>query len=280
MRTRTLVPYAAYMRVYEPLTSFSGAERQRLDDFLSRDDRPDRHRVLAAEQAAALGRALATPPKGAPDDDATDAYVIVDGSAVLACPVQERVRCWLALRELCEGLPDSVADVFAPAALTTQAELDFAVWQASHSSTTVRILTSTWHIPARWFVPFHSTERMLQLDSGTRSLIYRTPMVEARRRVARTARMLRQAQIDGTVLESIDHLGRWLENFHPHGLVELDYGGLVQCVADDDLLADDSPGDIAAAVAAIADGDTAGASLAYQRVITRWERIQAREHAS
>lgn len=280
MRTRTLTPYAAYLRVYEPLASFAGAERDRLETYIARGDRPDRHQVLAREQAAALGRALAFPPRIAPDEDSTDAYVIIEGGAALVCPVQDRLRCWIALDELQDGMPESVADVFAPAPITAQAELDFAIWQADNPSTTSRILTSTWHVPARWFVPFHSDERVLVLGTGARSLTYRTPMVEARRRVARTARVLRRAEVDGAVLVAIEDLGRWLEEFHPHSVVELDYGGLVHCVADGDLRADDSPGDVAAAVAAIAEGDTTRASLAYRRVIARWERVQAREHAS
>lgn len=274
------MPYAAYLRAYEPLASFSGAERDRLEQYVGRDDRPDWHQVLAREQAAAIGRALATPPRIAPDEDAADAYVIVEGGAVLVCPVQDRLRCWLALSELREELPESVAEAFVPASVSAQAELDFAIWQADNPAVTARILTSTWHIPARWFVPFHVDERRLDLDNSARSLLYRTPMVDARRRVARTARALRQARVDGSVLKAIEDLGRWLEAFHPHGVVELDYGGLVHCVAAEALRSDDSPADVAAAVAAIADGDTTRATLAYRRVINRWERVQAQEHAS
>jgi hypothetical protein len=274
------VPYAAYLRVYEPLASFSGTERERLEEYVARADRPDGHHLLAREQAAAIGRALATPPVIAPAEEAVDAYVIAEGGTVLVCPVQDRLRCWIALGELREGLPESVADVFVPASVAVQAELDFASWQVDNPPATARILTSTWHVPARWFVPFHFGQRTLDLDSGARSLTYRTPMVEARRRVARTARVLRRAHVDGSVLAAIEDLGRWLEEFHPHGMVELDYGGLVHCVADDDLRSDDSPGDVAAAVAAIAEGDNTRATLAYRRVISRWEQVQVREHAS
>jgi hypothetical protein len=274
------VPYAAYLRVYEPLAAFSGAEHDRLEAYVAASDRPDRHQVLAREQAAALNRALVTPPRAAPEVESADAYVIRDRGVVQICPVQDRLRCWIALAEMREELPEAIAEAFLPAALSGQTELDFAVWQAEHPAVVPRILTSTWHIPARWFVPFGSAERTLALGHGVRSLVYRTRMVEARRRVARTARVLREARVEGAVRTSIDDLGRWLEEFHPHGLVELDYGGLVYYLDDDELRADDSPGDVAAAVAAIADGDITRATEAYQRAIRRWEPVQARERAS
>lgn len=280
MRTRTLVPYAAYLRVYEPLTAFSEAERDRLEAYVAAPSRPDRHLVMAREQAAALNRALLTPPRVAPEVDGGDAYLIRDRGVVQVCPVQERLRCWVALGELREELPEAVAEAFLPSTVSSQAELDFAVWQADHPTVYPRILTSTWHIPARWFVPFASAERTLTLGHGLRSLVYRTRMVDARRRLARTARVLREAQVEGVVRTSIDDLGRWLEEFHPHGLVELDYGGLVYYLDDEQLRGDDSPGDVAAAVAAIADGDLDRATDAYQRVVTRWEPVQARERAS
>lgn len=280
VRTQTVVPYAAYLRVYEPLNSFPGAVRDRLEAYVAAGDRPDRHQVLAREQVAALSRALATPPRVVPDVESADAYVIRDGGRVQVCPVQDRLRCWIALEELRNELPEVVAEAFLPSTLSDQAELDFAVWQADNPVVSPRILTSTWHVPARWFVPFGSAERTLTLGHGVRSLVYRTRMVEARRRVARTAQVLRRAEVDGVVRTAIEELGRWLEEFHPHGMVELDYGGLVHYLRDDDLRADDSPGDVAAAVAAIADGDISRATHAYQRAIRRWERVQAHEHAS
>lgn len=278
VRTRTLVPYAAYLRVYEPLAAFTEGERPRLKDYAADAPLPNRHQVLAREQAASLARALATPPVVAPADDSPDAYVLRDGDSLLMCPVQDRLRCWVAINELQASLPDSVVDAILPAAPTSQAEFDYASWQADHPDAVPHILTATWHVPARWFVAFRSSERDLTIEPEQRSVVYRTRMVEARRRVARAARALRQ--VGGSVLEAVEDLGRWLEAFHPHGWVELDYGGLVYCVGDDELRADDSPGDVAAAVAAVADGDTARAARAYRRVVDRWEPVQAREHAS
>ena len=53
-------------------------------------------------------------------------------------------------------------------------------------------------------------------------------------------------------------------------MVELDYGGLVDLREDADLRADDSAGEVAEALAALARGDTSAAAEAYERVMTRW----------
>jgi hypothetical protein len=275
-----VVPYAAYLRVYEPLAAFADSDRERLERYAADATVPNRHHVLVREQAASLARTLATPPVVAPFEESTDAYLVREGDAVLACPVEDRLRCWVAINELRASLPESVADVILPPGPTSQAEFDYAIWQADHPAAVPHILTATWHVPAHWFVLFNSNERDVTTEPEQRSVVYQTRMVEARRRVARAARTLRKAEVSGSVLEAVEDLGRWLEVFHPHGSVELDYGGLVQCVSDDALRADDSPRDVAAAVSAIADGDTTRAVRAYRRVTDRWEPVQARGHAS
>jgi len=51
---------------------------------------------------------------------------------------------------------------------------------------------------------------------------------------------------------ALEEIGRWLEEFHPHSLVELDYGGLVQLLDDDALRADQSVAEVSATVSALA----------------------------
>ena len=52
-------------------------------------------------------------------------------------------------------------------------------------------------------------------------------MAQARRRVARALSVLRKAFDDGSVVFAVEATGRWLEEFHPRSVVELDYAGLV-----------------------------------------------------
>lgn len=275
-----MVPHAAYLRVYEPLAAFTDDDREWLGRYTAEATVPNRHQVLVREHAASLARTLATPPLVAPLEESREAYLLRDSDSLLACPVENRLRCWIAISEFRASLPDSVAEAILPQGPTSQAEFDYAIWQADHPAAVPHILTSAWHVPAHWFVLFTSKERNVTTELEQRSVVYQTRMVDARRRVARAARTLRKAEVSGAVLEAVEDLGRWLEVFHPHGAVELDYGGLVHCVSDDVLRADDSPSDVAAAVSAIADGDATRAVRAYRRVTDRWEPVQARGHAS
>jgi hypothetical protein len=78
----------------------------------------------------------------------------------------------------------------------------------------------------------------------------------------------------------LEEIGRWLEEFHPHSLVELDYGGLVQLIDDDALRADQSVAEVSAAVSALASKEFELAAAMYQRLRTRWRDIEAAELSS
>ena len=62
-----VLPYAAYLRVYEPLSAFPEAEGQRWADYAASPGRPRRAGALAAEQAESLLRAIAVPSLPAPE---------------------------------------------------------------------------------------------------------------------------------------------------------------------------------------------------------------------
>ena len=105
-------------------------------------------------------------------------------------------------------------------------------------------------------------------------------MSRARRRVARALAVLRRTVEDGAVTAGVEELGRWLEEFHPRSLVELDYCGLVDLLDDAELRQDESARDIADALAALADGDTSRAGSAYGRVLGRMKALQGVESAN
>ncbi|MCW2615752.1 MAG: hypothetical protein JWN08_2746, partial [Frankiales bacterium] len=113
-----------------------------------------------------------------------------------------------------------------------------------------------------------------------RSLLYRTPMSRARRRTARALAVLRRSIDDGAVTAGVEDLGRWLEEFHPRSLVELDYGGLVHLLDDAELQQDESARDVAGALAALGAGQPETAAAAYERVTARMKALQAVESAS
>jgi hypothetical protein len=75
-------------------------------------------------------------------------------------------------------------------------------------------------------------------------------------------------------------VGRWLEDFHPYSLVELDYAGLVQLLSDDALSKDQSAAEIAAAIDAVAKGEREFAVAMYRRAHRRWRAFAEYETAN
>ena len=111
-------------------------------------------------------------------------------------------------------------------------------------------------------------------------LRYQTPMVQARRRVARGLRALKDAIDDGPLIDGLVDVGRWLEEFHPRSLVELDYGGLVHTLPAGDLEDDHSAADVAEGVEALRHGDGTAAGAAYARLVERWRSVRDRRSAN
>ena len=75
-------------------------------------------------------------------------------------------------------------------------------------------------------------------------------------------------------------VGRWLEDFHPYSLVELDYGGLVHLLSDDALSGDQSAAEIRAAIDGAAKGEWGLAVAMYRRAYSRWRAFAEFELAN
>src|SRR6185312_3018715 len=286
--------YAAYLRIYEPVSAFHEPDRSRWAAYAASSTRPRRRDSLAVEHAEALRRAITTPWVAVPEQESEHADVRrVDGTTYV-CPWQTRLRCLLAYGQMrsgsgallgCEGSAGEGLAAEGSAAEGSAAEGSAAEGSAAEGSAgegsageklagenlageglaadgdpalaalarpgeagPVRphIVASSWTVPLTWFVPFAPAERWLSLGDGrgragaaatasaTRALVYTTPMTRARRRVARGLGALRYlpAGSGDAVLEpsravgELAEVGRWLEDFYPYSLVELDYGGL------------------------------------------------------
>jgi hypothetical protein len=274
-----IAPYAAYLRVYEPLEAFAEPERRAWESYLSSADVPDRSSGVIAEHRRALLDLFGPTPLVVPPDESTDAFVLMVENASLICPWQTQLRSWFAVEEFRQKLPAAMLGLFIPQPVVEQALADLDRWRRAHPEKVPHIKTSTWHIPIRWFAAFSEDERVLRLG-GERALYYRAPMAEARRRVARALRVLRDSVDDGPLASGVEHLGRWLEEFHPRSYVELDYGGLVHLLDDDELTRDHSARDVSEGLAALMVQDSAGAVRAYERMMGRWRSIRALERAS
>ena len=290
-----MIGYAAHLRVYQPLGAFSEPERQHWTSYVDSGP-PSRAVLMAMEHAAGLAAACAVPPRLDLSSERDYAYVRHLDGLTYVCPWRLQLRAWQAVEDFRNELPDEIAEAFLPAPAMLAAALEFDAWTTTYPDIQPGIRSCTWTIPLPWFALFEPEERRLVLGarglagSGgpdapartglDRALVYLTAMSRARRRAARALHVVQRVFDEGPAVEALDGIGRWLEEFHPHSLVELDYGGLVHLMDDDTLSADDSVAEIAAALDHLGQGDVGAAGSRYEVVVDRWRAIAAHEHAN
>lgn len=287
------VPYASYLRVYEPLAAFPEPERTHWKRYAESGV----ERGAQDELRQALADLVPTPPMPVPAHESRDAFVTVVDDVVHVCPWRTRLRGWLALEELVEELPAPLLDSVLPPVVRRQATADHERWRERNPDARPWIRSATWHVPVRWFVLFDDTERVWEPGDGPAqspdssgetdkkqraepTLSYRTAMVQARRRVARGLRALRENKEDSPLIGGLVDVGRWLEEFHPRSLVELDYGGLVHAIPGSRLATDRSAADMAQGLTALREGDQEAADEAYRRLGERWSEVRDLRFAS
>jgi len=275
--------FAAYLRIYEPLTAFD-RERQLYWRRYVKDGRavapldgPGRQRTVVLE---ALGAGWTRLP-----DLPDEAYVLETDETLLICPWNLRVRVAEAALSARDGVPAVLADAFVPPILAGLAKSVVDDWRSGarvleRGMPRVHEQVSTWGVPLRWFVFVDLTEKAFSSGDGRRVLRYRTEISKARRRAHRAHSVLRKALGNVPVTEAVEESTRWLEEFHPRSLVELDYGGLVSLLPDDALEADDSAGLVANGLAALSRGDADTATEAYEQLVGRWRAVQLLERCN
>lgn len=317
VRTSVQPPYAAHLRVYEPLAAYPEPDRARWQAYAA-ERGPDAAEpaqpvapAVLEEQREALAGLAARTPRALPERESRRAYLRVVDGVLYVCPWSTRLRSWQALEELRAGAPVALLDTALPPVARAAAEADRERWRAEHPDARPWILTSRWEVPVRWFLPFGDEDRCFvpggggaaggPVDAGVdhssggkegvgegggehggrpAALFYLVPMAQARRRVARAFRALREAVPDGELVQGAERIGRWLEEFHPRSLVELDYGGLVHLLGPERLLADRSAGELEEGLRALRAGETAEALRLYGELTMRWRRVLALGHAN
>jgi hypothetical protein len=293
--------YAAYLRIYEPVSAFHEPDRSRWAAYVASSTRPRRRDSLIVEHAEALRRAIAAPQVVVPERESEHAYVRHADGITYVCPWQTRLRCLVAYGRMMSAagapLPGAAPTGDDDQAMAALARLDAG---PRGPETRLHIQASVWTVPLAWFVPFAATERWLSLGQGhgrasapatapaIRALVYATPMSRARRRVARALAALRGLPAGSgdpaweplRTESDLAEVGRWLEEFHPYSLVELDYGGLVHLAGDDALAGDQSVAELRAAIDGAARGEYELAMAMYMRAHNRWRAFAEFELAN
>jgi hypothetical protein len=206
--------HTAYLRVYEPLAAFEGVERRRWEAYLAEQEAPSTAAGAALEHEAALQALVGLTPSVLPDLP-EHAYVTEVDGVTLLCPWRTRLRALEALEEFLSDVPRELVSAWLPAGLAESVGDELDAHRLAHPDERVPQLTSTWHVPLRWFVLVDAGEREVHLGPSPRqgavrtgrSLVYRTPMSRARRRVARALAVLRRTVEDGVVTAGVEDLG-------------------------------------------------------------------------
>lgn len=162
-----------------------------------------------------------------------------------------------------------------PEEVARRAEAELRELQRRQPGIRSHVLTSAWHVPVRWFVPFDPTQRYVDVAGGSHRLTYRTQVGAALERLGRAHNVLTEVGFPEPVLEELDQVEAWLADFPVDALVELDYGQVAGFFSDDDLLMDETAADVWASIVALEEGDWSTAGEHYSQVMTRWAPAMA-----
>lgn len=272
-------PPITQLRVYEPLEAFTPEIRHHWERYAV--SAPAVALLEQWERRESWRRVVGGGPLLPAAEDPGHARVLRLNGVLLVCPLQLTLRARAAAREAARNLPPVVTAGIDP------------VWGAEHASAgaeapsghdpssgpggarpggardlRLRTLVAPWAMPWGWLLLVRPDEH--REHSGT----YVAPMSRARSRAARALKLLREHFDDAQVTEEVEDVARWLEDFHPRSLIELDE----RCTA-----AVAGPGgveDVLMGLQSLAEGDATGVAAAYQRLDRRSRRLQGLSRAS
>jgi len=266
-------PYVASLRIYEPLTSFSPVDQLRWSSI------PIESYTGREEQDRALRRVILSEP---PSLKADSAHIIDHNGNRYVSPWSTAKRCWVALNDFKNSLPNSVIPFFLPESLVDAID-DIS---PDLESRVPHIISETWIIPPRWFALFSPDERLRGNNPDGPFTIMRTELSKAQKRCLEAHRIVRQAFGDGPVEAEIADLLNWLNVFHADSILECDYGGLAQYLektlistGETGLESDCSIEDSHLSLQGLSNGDQVLAGSHYSALMSRWRRVAALEEA-
>jgi hypothetical protein len=272
-----VLPYASYLRVYEPARALSATLRT--DLRASRATLTESLATVATEQQTAMQRTVTGSMLLAGGEDPAEVYVLRREGRLHVCPVDLALRSWLALTALVGGRDDPSLRLLVPPSSLGVADERFLTWRRDHPAAVPHIQQATWEVPRTWFVLVVGDERELYDADGFTGVRYRARMADARHRLAGARRTLRELVDDVDLLDALSSLARWLDAFDDASWVEVDYAGVARLLAGQ-ASEDHSAREISRALKALRSGDLTGAATAYRSFEHRWRAVSAFERAN
>lgn len=209
-----------------------------------------------------------------------DALVAEWNGIRFVCPRFPRLRVLEGVLAFHSAYAEIGGDLIVPERVALQAAEELEKFHRFQPSARSHILTAPWHVPIRWFVIFDPSEREIIERDGRTSIRYRTSLVQATDRVASALDTLRGVGMEDIVVEELDDLRSWLEDFPATAMVELDYGEVAGLFSGADLVFDETAADIHASLEALDMDDLKAAGDHYGRAINRWAPLMAVGHSN
>jgi hypothetical protein len=167
-----------------------------------------------------------------------------------------------------------------PEEIARDARRELDALQEQHPEYRSHILTSAWHVPMRWFVPFHPSAKELVRTDGYLTIRYRTTLTAAVERLDAAILVLSKTEIPDTMVSEIEELRSWLEPFDDDTMVELDYGDVGLLFTTADLALDDSVAEVWNALEALGKDEWELAGDHYGQLVYRWTAAMAVSYSS
>ncbi|MCP3973246.1 MAG: hypothetical protein GY720_01995 [bacterium] len=243
---------AAYLRVYSP--SHLTQARATAHSAWPRDVvRADGHFVWA-------------------ESDIDDAFKVEWNGETLTCPRNGRLRMLEGILAFNSAHPGGS---LLPQTAVQRAVDELASLKGRQRQARSHILTSSWHVPPRWFAAFDSDDQDLYNDGDDVSVRYRTDLSLAIDRISRAVDVIDQAGFDESIVEQVEDLERWLKEFPQDCMLELDYSSVAELFSAADLAFDDSVAQVRDSIDALEMLDYEVAGEKYAAVASRWARAQS-----
>lgn len=287
-------PFVAYLRVYEPLSAFDSDVADRIRESVQ-NGQIDYSTVADRERDLWFRSQLSQPPtllpgelaNGQPSTRALREALVLDPSDVpgvvgegpLVCPLDVRARSAAALVGFLTTAHPSLRNVALTARPESVREKATRVL-AELPSGAVHIVSTTWTVPLPWFTLVDPGTRHVELatqDDPRRQVCWRVSMSDARERVTNAHDLASRVLGDQGPTKVLEDTGRWLEHFDEDSAVELDYGGLVQLLTDEQIEDDSSAADVHAIVDALEREDVEEIAGRFERLRDFWGDLAVRE---